>query len=185
MGGGGADSGPRTIGSYIMNKDTANYVQAVIEIALEPWLKSLRQVERRLRENELVAIIDDLSLPLEVKKDRLRSVLGDAPMSVVNLVYVMAAAGDLHCLERVVEDLELHVARAGRGTVGLVRSAVPMTAEEKAKLEKGLIGRFGDELALTYEVDPSIIGGLVVRVGDLVMDGSVAAKLTALRDELS
>jgi F-type H+-transporting ATPase subunit delta len=185
LGGAGADSGPRTIGPYTMNKDTANYVQAVIEIALEPWLKSLRQVERRLRESELVAIIDDLSLPLEAKKDRLRPVLGDAPMSVVNLVYTMAAAGDLHCLERVVIDLESHVARAGRGTVGLVRSAVPLTSEEKARLEKGLVLRFGDELALTYEVDPAIIGGLVVRVGDLVMDGSVAAKLAALRDELS
>jgi F-type H+-transporting ATPase subunit delta len=167
-----------------MNKDTGNYVQAIIETALEPWLKSLRQVERRLRENELVAIIDDLSFPLEAKKDRLRPVLGDAPMSVVNLVYAMAAAGDLHCLERVVEDLELHVARAGRGLLGMVRSAVPLTAEEKTRLEKSLVSRFGDELVLTYELDPSIIGGLVVRVGDLVMDGSVATKLSALRDEL-
>ena len=106
-------------------------------------------------------------------------------MSVANLIYAMAAAGDLHCLERVLEDLELHVARAGRGVVGLVRSAVPLTSAEKAKLEKGLGVRFGDELALTYEIDPSIIGGVVVRVGDLVMDGSVATKLAALREELS
>ncbi len=168
-----------------MNKDTARYVQAVIETALEPWLKSLRLVERRLREGELLATVDDLSVPLETKKDRLRPVLSDVPMSVVNLVYVMAAAGDLHCLENMVEHLELHVARAGRGLVGLVRSAVPLTAAEKAKLEKGLLARFGDELVLSYEVDPAIIGGLVVRVGDLVMDGSVATKLTALRDELS
>ena len=168
-----------------MNKDTASYVQAVLETALEPWLKSLRQVERRLRENELVAAVDDISVPLEIKKDRLRPVLGEAPMSVVNLVYTLASAGDLHLLERLVADLELHVARAGRGALGLVRSAVPLTAEEKARLEKGLVARFGEELALTYEVDPSIIGGLVVRVGDLVMDGSVATKLTALREELS
>jgi F-type H+-transporting ATPase subunit delta len=167
-----------------MNKETGPYVQAVLETALEPWLKSLRQVEHRLRDGEIVAAVDDLSVSLETKKDRLRPVLGDVPMSVVNLVYTMAAAGDLHCLERVLEALELHVARAGRGVLGLVRSAVPLTVAEKAKLEKGLAARFGDELALTYEVDPSIIGGLVVRVGDLVIDGSVAAKLTALRDEL-
>lgn len=168
-----------------MNKETAPYVQAVLETALEPWLKSLRQVERRLRDNELAAAVDDISVPLEVKKDRLRPVLGEAPMSVVNLVYTLAGAGDLHLLERLVADLELHVARAGRGALGLVRSAVPLTAEEKARLEKGLVARFGEELALTYEVDPSIIGGVVVRVGDLVMDGSVATKLTALREELS
>jgi F-type H+-transporting ATPase subunit delta len=168
-----------------MSKDTANYVQAVIETALEPWLKSLRLVERRLRDGELVAVVDDLSVPLATKKDLLRPVVGDAPMAVGNLVYSMAAAGDLHCLERVVEGLELHVARAGRGVVGLVRSAIALTADEKARLEKGLVARFGEELALTYAVDPSIIGGVVVRVGDLVMDGSVAAKLTALREELS
>ncbi|MDP3046453.1 MAG: F0F1 ATP synthase subunit delta, partial [Chloroflexota bacterium] len=148
-----------------MNKETAPYVQAVLETALEPWLKSLRQVERRLRDNELVAAVDDISVPLEVKKDRLRPVLGEAPMSVVNLVYTLAGAGDLHLLERLVADLELHVARAGCGVLGLVRSAVPLTSGEKARLEKGLVARFGEELALTYEVDPSIIGGLVVRVG--------------------
>jgi F-type H+-transporting ATPase subunit delta len=176
---------PRTIGPYTMNKESANYVQAVIETALEPWLKSLRLVERRLRESELVASVDDLSVPLETKKERLRPVLSDVPMSVVNLLYAMAAAGDVHCLEGVLEHLEMHVARAGRGIVGVVRSAVPLTIAEKTKLEKGLVARFGEELALTYEVDPAIIGGLVVRVGDLVIDGSVASKLTALREELS
>ena len=124
-----------------MNKETAPYVQAVLETALEPWLKSLRQVERRLRDNQLVAAVDDISVPLEVKKDRLRPVLGEAPMSVVNLVYTLAGAGDLHLLERLVADLELHVARAGRGALGLVRSAVPLRAEEKARLEKGLVAR--------------------------------------------
>ena len=168
-----------------MNKDTAPYVQAVLETALEPWLKALRHVEHRLRDNELTAGVDDVGLPMEVKKERLRPVLGEAPMAVVNLVYTLAAAGDLHLLERVVADLELHIARAGRGVVGMVRTAVPLTAEEKSRLEKGLVVRFGEELALTYEIDPSVIGGVVVRVGDLVMDGSVATKLTALREELS
>ncbi len=168
-----------------MNKQTAPYVRAVMETALEPWLKSLRQVERRLREGNLIAAVDDAAMPQLAKKERLAPVIADAPMSVANLVLTMAGSGHLHLLNSLVRELEGQVEGAGRGLLGTVRSAVPLTPNERQRLERGLAQRFGDEVALKYEVDEALIGGLVVRVGDMVMDGSVAARLAALKDQLS
>ncbi len=69
-------------------------------------------------------------------------------------------------------------------TTARVTSAVPLTAEEQARLRASLGRRFGRELALALTVDPRILGGLIIRVGDVVIDGSLAGKLDALQDQL-
>jgi F-type H+-transporting ATPase subunit delta len=168
-----------------MNRQTAPYVQAILETALEPWLKALRHMDRKLREDDVLTNMDDLSADMAAKREHLRVALGDAPMGVVNLVNTLSSAGDLHLLEEIVTELDLYVQRAGRGELGFVRSAVPLTADEKRRLEQGLAARFGQEFMILYEVDPTILGGLVVRVGDQVMDGSVATKLANLKEQLA
>ncbi|MBS1253739.1 MAG: ATP synthase subunit delta [Anaerolineales bacterium] len=70
-------------------------------------------------------------------------------------------------------------ARAAR-----ITSAVQLTEEERSRLEQSLGRRFGDDLQFEYRVDDSILGGVIVRVGDRVIDGSVASKLAALRERL-
>lgn len=168
-----------------MNRDTAPYVQAILETAVEPWLKTLRHVDRRLREKDLVSALDDPAMAMQEKRERLRPVLGEAPLAMANLVYTLAGAGHLHLLERLVGELEQDLERIGKGVSGSVRSAVPLTSEQKDRLAAKLTAQFGPDLVLTYEVDPSVVGGLVVRVGDLVMDGSVASRLAALKEKLS
>ncbi|MBI3159022.1 MAG: F0F1 ATP synthase subunit B [Chloroflexi bacterium] len=66
---------------------------------------------------------------------------------------------------------------AGEGDA-TVTSALPLTDTEKAALKKSLKGE------VTFKVDPRILGGLVVRVGDKVVDGSVAGKLDTMRQTL-
>lgn len=69
-------------------------------------------------------------------------------------------------------------------TTARVISAVPLTAEEQARLKASLKKRFGRDLALALSVDPGLLGGLSVQVGDQVIDGSLAGKLNALQDQL-
>lgn len=71
-----------------------------------------------------------------------------------------------------------------RARTARITSAVPLTEEERSRLEESLGRRFGDGLQLRYRVDDSILGGVIVRVGDRVIDGSVASKLAALRERL-
>jgi len=66
-----------------------------------------------------------------------------------------------------------------------VTSALPFSEEEKATLASNLAARLGTEPQLEFDVDPAILGGLVLKVGDRVIDGSVAGKLEALRERLA
>jgi F0F1-type ATP synthase delta subunit len=70
------------------------------------------------------------------------------------------------------------------GSNANVTSAIELTAEER-KREQYLLPYLGEQMEVAYHIDPSILGGLVVRVGDHVVDGSVAGKLRELQHELS
>jgi F-type H+-transporting ATPase subunit b len=70
------------------------------------------------------------------------------------------------------------------GASAEVTSALPLTAEEKEAVRQDILSRIGAQSTVTFRVDPSILGGLVVRVGDKVLDGSVAGQLESLRQNL-
>jgi len=63
-------------------------------------------------------------------------------------------------------------------------SAVELSGEEKKKLAAAMAKCTGKQVRLSYDVDPKLLGGVVVRVGDKVIDGSVIARLQTLREHL-
>jgi F-type H+-transporting ATPase subunit b len=65
-----------------------------------------------------------------------------------------------------------------------ITSALPLTAEEQNVIRKEIGGRIGAGSNITFRVDPGVLGGLVVNVGDRVLDGSVAGGLDSLRQSL-
>jgi F-type H+-transporting ATPase subunit b len=70
-----------------------------------------------------------------------------------------------------------------KGDSAEVTSALPLTSDEEAIVKKDMLAKVGAQ-AITFRVDPSILGGLVIKVGDKVLDGSVAGKLEGLRSNL-
>lgn len=70
------------------------------------------------------------------------------------------------------------------GASAEVTSALPLTPEEKETIRQDVIAKTGAQATVTFRVDPSILGGLVVRVGDKVLDGSVAGQLETMRQSL-
>lgn len=71
------------------------------------------------------------------------------------------------------------------GASAEVTSALPLTPEEKDIVKEDILSKTGSQATVAYRVDPAILGGLVIRVGDKVLDGSVAGKLDSLRQSLS
>ncbi len=72
------------------------------------------------------------------------------------------------------------------GTVeAVVRTAKPLSADETDRLQAALAARTGKTIRLRIHLDPDLIGGLVVRIGDVVYDRSVRHQLTQLRDSLA
>jgi F-type H+-transporting ATPase subunit b len=72
-----------------------------------------------------------------------------------------------------------------RGERAVVTSALPLGAQEQESITLDLRKQLGGKAAVEYRVDPSILGGLVIRVGDKVIDGSVSARLAELGQRMS
>jgi F-type H+-transporting ATPase subunit delta len=79
--------------------------------------------------------------------------------------------------ERVMEHLKVLDAE--------VTTAGPLGAEEAARLQQRLTASTGRTVTMKTRVDPSIIGGIITRIGSTVYDGSVASQLAALHQRLS
>ena len=70
------------------------------------------------------------------------------------------------------------------GASAEVTSALPLTAAEQETVKKDIAAKLGASASIAFKVDPNILGGLVVRAGDKILDGSVAGKLEGLRASL-
>jgi F-type H+-transporting ATPase subunit delta len=101
------------------------------------------------------------------------------------LVELMSERGHLGLLKDVAGAFRSRVnARQGKVAV-TVTSAAALDAAQVAALERGLSEALGAEAIVAIRVDPSLIGGLVVRVGDRVIDASVAGALNQMRQWLT
>lgn len=161
------------------------YAQAVFEQAMAKWLTPLQAVAAALEKSGATTKLDDTTLEFSKKQELLRPLLpANTPPEVQNLVYTMATKNHVHLLRQVVSDLDRYAKREAIGVTAIVTSAIALTNGEQSALESKLRAQFGNELAFDYMVDAAILGGIVVRVGDKVIDGSVAGKLAALQEKL-
>lgn len=113
------------------------------------------------------------------------SILGDMMSTARELVSQVGekAGAQLEHLKATLDEIE-QAGRKSRVDAG-VTSAVPLTEAEREALEARLHARYGSDLPIVYTVDPAILGGLIVRVGDRYVDGSVATRLGQLRQTLT
>ena len=70
------------------------------------------------------------------------------------------------------------------GSAAEITSALPLTDAEQATVKKDVLSKVGDQATVAFRVDPSILGGLIIRVGDKVVDNSVAGQLEEMRQKL-
>lgn len=70
------------------------------------------------------------------------------------------------------------------GSVAEVTSALPLTADEQQAINQDLFAQLGQSAEVNYKVDPSILGGVIIKVGDRVIDGSVSGQLQAMHQSL-
>ena len=97
---------------------------------------------------------------------------------------MLANKNQMHLLSQIVRDFDGFVSQGSQGAVATVTTTIELSAEDKSKLEAKLRSQFGQDLRFDYQLDPAILGGVIVRVGDVVVDGSVAAKLAAMKQKL-
>jgi len=103
---------------------------------------------------------------------------------VINLILLMLRRGRIADVPRVAAEFRrLDNARLGI-TIATATTAAPLTADEVTALTQRLETSTGGRIELDVKVDPSLLGGLVVQVGDRLIDGSVRGRLERLRNQL-
>ena len=164
-----------------------DYAAAIYDLAFEPWLDQLGNVQRVLRgDAALRATLDD---PQTTTQDKLQSLSQAVPRpltaDVRRFLGTLLEAGQIEQLDAILLEFDLLVRRRPELKMARVTSAVPLTEAEKDAMRAKLTERFGPDLEFEFDVDASLIGGVYLRVGDRVIDGSVSGKLAALRDRLT
>jgi F-type H+-transporting ATPase subunit delta len=165
----------------------ASYVDAFYEAALERWLRTLDLVASGLAKDP--PLIDRLQAS-EVEFPQRQAVLdrmlpGETDPLVRNLLYTLLQRADLELLPEISAGLRRRVERGEEALLPVdVVSALPLDEAQRQALLGKLQAQYGTRLDLHYRVDPAILGGLIVRVGDKLMDGSVATRMAALRQSL-
>ena len=167
------------------------YAQAVYQAVLEQWQSALDQVQAVLsKDPDLFAVVMDGSKDFGERAAALEAALPKGlPSEVVNLVKLLLQEGDLGLLPDVALALNRTVGGRQAPTKAEITSAVELSDKEKASLRGALTkqfeGRFGSDLVFSFHVDAALMGGLRVRVGDRLIDTSIASRLAALRESLS
>jgi F-type H+-transporting ATPase subunit delta len=163
------------------------YAQAVYQAMLEQWQSALNQVQAVLSKDQaLVATLADGSKNFSERAKALEAALPKGtPSEIKNLLKVMLQDGNLDLLSDVGSSLGRIVSGQQAPVKAEITSAVELSDTEKEALRQSLAKQFGGDLAFSFHVDPALLGGLRVRVGDRLIDTSVASRLTALRESLA
>jgi len=135
---------------------------------------------------ELRAALSDAGTPVDVKQRLVRALL-DGKVGEVTLLLIdhVVAAPRGRPTDRAIDDLAAQAAARKQRVIAVVTSAVPLTDEQSDTLAAALGRVLGHDVRLQPRVDPSILGGVVIRVGDELFDGSVQLRLAAARSLLT
>jgi F-type H+-transporting ATPase subunit delta len=139
------------------------------------------EAEPRLRQT-----LEDRNMPVQRRIELLDRLVGDRVDPTTRALLEQAVTAPRgHHLERTVTELvELAAARRER-YLAYVTAPAPLTAEQETRLSTALARIYGRQVSVQVGVDPELLGGLVVKVNDEIIDGSVLSRLQGLRHRLA
>lgn len=163
----------------------ALYEAAAADDALARVSSELAEFRGALRDSpELTAVLENPEVSVTAKKSVVGELVADAHPLVSNFLLVLLDRTRLEELESIGEAFSTRVAEAeGRIEVFAV-TAVPLADDLRERIVSRVAEQTGREVELTQAVDPDVIGGLVLHVGNTVVDGSIVRRLSDLRNDL-
>ena len=166
------------------------YAEAAFELAErdgahDAWLAGLELAAAVVGDPRVARQVDNPARPFAERRETLDRLLGGrVPPAVLNLVRLLASRGRLDRLGAVAAEYKRLLDRDRGIVAAFVTSALPLDAAETAALRARVEAMTGATVDLRTSVDPAMIGGLTVRVGDTLLDASVRGRLERLRQQL-
>lgn len=163
------------------------YAEAVFRLAqeegkLNDWSTTLAKLASVASMPEVVALIKHPNVSDAQLIELFRSAVGaSAGDTTDNFIALLARNDRLAALPEIAALFEEMKGAAEGVKEAEIHSAFPLSDEQVAELARHLEGRFKAKLKVSVTVDPSLIGGVKVVVGDKVLDASVRSKLDAMR----
>jgi F-type H+-transporting ATPase subunit delta len=166
------------------------YAQAVFQIALENdsldrWSSDLDQIADALGDRDFFAFLEAPQVPEREKLQGVDTVLIGVSDLARNLVGVLIDHRSVRFAESVRDQFRALVDEHNGVSRATVTTAVPLTDEQRDRVKELLGELVGARVDTTEDVDPQIVGGIVARVGDHLIDGSVTTKLRNMQDALA
>jgi len=165
------------------------HAQAVFQIALEndnleTWQADLEMISDALRNPQLASLLENPKIRFSEKEKLLQNILTDINPVAMNLVRFLVVKNRIRIIDDLVTEYKrLMNAKYGMETAEVI-TAIPLSDKEKKQVQEKLETITKKKVVVTTQVDPNIVGGVVAKTGDQLIDGSVRTRLKELRKSL-
>jgi F-type H+-transporting ATPase subunit delta len=165
------------------------YAQAIFEIALEnkeldKWKKDIQVLGYLANNSEFTSVMENPQFAFENKIKLMDSQIKGIGKLAVNLASILIGKGKFRIFSQIsaeyltMLDLFYGIEKAE------VTTAIKLEDQEIAKMADQLGTLTGKKITMSVHIDPQIIGGIIVRIGGKIIDGSTRGQLMALRSEM-
>lgn len=163
----------------------AVFADAQEKNSLDAWSSSLALLSVCSADENMAKVLSHPSLTASQQAQALLDVCGDKLNEAAkNLVAILAENKRLALLPEITALYEELKAKMQNAVDVVVTSAFALTDAQSAKLATALKAKLNCEVRMTSEVDESLVGGVIIRAGDLVIDGSITGKLSKLAEAM-
>ena len=167
------------------------YAKAVFDLATEEnqhddWTSALDALATIAQDDDFVDVVVSPQVKPEQLEKLVVDIVGDKlPNGGDNFIKLLAQNGRLEVLPDVQQQYALLLADSRKSIEAEVLTARPLSDDQKTKLTEALQVRLGVTVSITETVDESLIGGAIIKAGDLVIDGSAKGRVEKLATALS
>lgn len=173
-------------------KNTKHYSKALLELGkqygiLDELLADIEDVAEKINQNlDLRKYLLDQHIKLPKKKQALQAVFQDfISEKTYNFLYILIQDKKLNYLDQVIEDV--HQRRKDEEDVieAVIESVVPLDSKQEEMIKQNLAEKTKKRVLIKNLLDPELIGGLKIMIGDIIIDSSIQGKLDRLRRNIN
>jgi F-type H+-transporting ATPase subunit delta len=164
----------------------AAFMSARDSKALPAWSAGLRAGAGLVADSRIADLITNPRMSADEVVSMFAGLGGaDIDLHWQNFIRLLAQNKRLAVLPEIAAQFELLRAQYENEVDVQVTSAVPLTDSQRAKMAAALKSRFKRDVRMTTRLDPTLLGGAVIRAGDLVIDGSINGRLQRLTSDIT